>query len=376
MQVGTRVREFFRWFYRYRSIRLTPEGTRFVVLALAIGVAAINTGNNLLYLLLAMMLSLIVVSGILSEQSLRDLEIRRLWPRELFANRPATASLYLRNGKPRLPTFSLHLQDVVAGATVDRGIHLLHLAPQASTLQHFPLLVPRRGLYRIEAIKLQTRFPFGLFLKTATRPDEEELIVFPELAPLPERMTRELAALGHEQSAARKGQGTDLHNLRAYRPGDDSRTIHWRTTARLAQVTVKETEAEDQQKVMLIVPTVCPQPSSRERDAAFEEALSLAASLIEHFDGAGYAVGLTVGTLAIPPDAGQGQRDALFRALALCTPDYLGAATDEQARRDRSASLPVPSSGALTVLVLAWPDPLVEAALPGVDCTIRAWESA
>src|SRR2546426_12793719 len=80
-----RIREFFRWFYRYRSLRLTPERVRFLLLTLAVGVAALNTGNNLLYLLLAMMLSLIVMSGILSEQCLRHLVIRRRIPEHVFA---------------------------------------------------------------------------------------------------------------------------------------------------------------------------------------------------------------------------------------------------------------------------------------------------
>ncbi|TLY20952.1 MAG: hypothetical protein E6K66_09515, partial [Nitrospirae bacterium] len=58
---------FVRGMSRWRSIRLTSEGTRFLLFTFGIGLAAINTGNNLFYLLLAMMLSLIVISGLLSE---------------------------------------------------------------------------------------------------------------------------------------------------------------------------------------------------------------------------------------------------------------------------------------------------------------------
>src|SRR5713226_9158843 len=98
-----RVREFFRWFYRYRSLRLAPEGIRFLLLTFAVGVAALNTGNNLLYLLLAMMLSLVVMSGILSEQCLRHLAIYRRPPAHIFANSPATVTLSIANRHPRLP---------------------------------------------------------------------------------------------------------------------------------------------------------------------------------------------------------------------------------------------------------------------------------
>src|SRR5256885_14140490 len=126
------LREFVRRLYHYRSISLTSEGTRFVLLSFAVGIAAINTGNNLLYLLLAMLLSLIVISGLLSEQCLKRLDVRRHLPDYLFANQPTTVSLSITNRKLRIPSFSLRVMDVVQGAAVDRGLRLLHLPPQAS----------------------------------------------------------------------------------------------------------------------------------------------------------------------------------------------------------------------------------------------------
>ncbi|MEK6694779.1 MAG: DUF58 domain-containing protein, partial [Nitrospirota bacterium] len=181
-----RIREFFRWFYRYRSLRLTPEGTRFLLLTLAVGMAALNTGNNLLYLLLAMMLSLIVMSGILSEQCLRRLVIRRVIPDNMFANRPATVTLAVANRQPRLPSFSLRVLDIIEGKAVDRGIHILHLPAGASVSQSYPVLFTRRGRHRIDGVKIQTRFPFGLFIKSANLFLISDLVVYPELRPLPE----------------------------------------------------------------------------------------------------------------------------------------------------------------------------------------------
>jgi len=64
---GARFRSQLRYLATRRSIRLTSEGTRFLLFTIGIGVAAVNTGNNLFYLLLAMMLSVVVISGVLSE---------------------------------------------------------------------------------------------------------------------------------------------------------------------------------------------------------------------------------------------------------------------------------------------------------------------
>ncbi len=311
-----KLREFLRWFYRYRSIRLTPDGTRFVLLTLAIGVAAINTGNNLLYLLLAMMLSLIVMSGILSEQCLRQLEIQRLLPQEVFANRPTTGGFSIANRKPRLPTFSLRVMDVIGSTAIDRGIHLLHLPPQTVTVQSYPLLISRRGRYRLDGIKLLTKFPFGLFLKAANLPLQDELVVYPEIRPLPESLVHDLTALGHAQSIPRRGPGVALYNLRGYQAGDESRAIHWKTSARQARLMVKETEAEDQRHVTLALPTAVPETES----ARFEKAVTLTASLIAFFHEQGYAISLILGAIMLPHDSGQAHLHRLFHALALCQP--------------------------------------------------------
>jgi uncharacterized protein (DUF58 family) len=362
-----RIREFLRWFYHYRSIRLTPEGMRFVLLTLAVGVAAINTGNNLLYLLLAMLLSLIVISGMLSEQCIRHLEIQRLLPEHITANRPTTAALRIANRKPRLPTFSLRVMDVVAGTPIDRGIHVLHLPPNGSSLQSYPVLIAKRGRYRIEEIKLLTRFPFGLFLKATTLPLESETVVYPEPLALPEHLVQDLTVMGHEQTVSRRGPGADLYNLRAYQTGDDSRTIHWRTSARHAQLITKETEAEDQRRVTVALSTDIP-PGGED---AFERAVSFTASLLALFHERGYAVGLVVGPDEHPARQGLLHLHRLLRALGLCE------ATPAQAH-----PIPPPlrnvglrtGAGELTLLVLPCPDSRFPAACGAVSRVLRADE--
>jgi len=367
-RVFERVREFFRWFYRYRSIRLTSEGVRFLLLTLAIGIAALNTGNNLLYLLLAMMLSLVVMSGILSEHSLKQVTIRRRTPDHIFAGRPAAATLSVMNRKPRFPTFSLRVMDLIEGKAIDRGIHLLHVPPRGSVIRSYPILFARRGLHRIEGIKLLTRFPFGLFIKGATLPLETELVVYPESKPLPKVLVHDLAALGSEQAVPRRGEGVGLHNLREYQPGDNSRAIHWKTSARQSRLIVRETETEDQRHVTLAFPTAGPS----DQQAAFEQAVVLVASLAKHFHERGYAVRLLVGDQEVPYGIGEAHLYRIFRALALCNPTPV------------KESEPLPEGfltlgdrtalGELTVVILPWPDPRLTTACHGVSRVVNVWE--
>ena len=84
-----------------RQLRFTQEGRYLVLISLGIGFAAINTGNNLLYLMLGMLLSIIIVSGILSEHTLRKLVVRRVLPETAFAGRPFLVGVIVENQKTR-----------------------------------------------------------------------------------------------------------------------------------------------------------------------------------------------------------------------------------------------------------------------------------
>src|SRR3989304_4329171 len=101
--------KIFRFIYRNRSLRFTKEGVSFVLFSLAVGIAAVNTGNNLLYLILAMMLSLIIVSGILSEQCLKHLAITRRFPNQFFAGAPGTLQVRVTNHHRLFPSFSIQV---------------------------------------------------------------------------------------------------------------------------------------------------------------------------------------------------------------------------------------------------------------------------
>ena len=68
-----------------RKFRLTREGRAFLLVTVGVGFAAVNTANNLLYLLLGLLLSLLLVSGVLSDLALWKLRVQRRIPQRLFA---------------------------------------------------------------------------------------------------------------------------------------------------------------------------------------------------------------------------------------------------------------------------------------------------
>lgn len=339
---------FFRLF-RYRSIRLTPDGVGFVLLAVGIGVASINTGNNLLYLLFAMMLSLIMISGILSERCFKHIHVSRRLPSTIFANQPSTAAFVIVNGSARFPIFSLRMMDVIDGKVAAHGVQLLNLPPGQTTIQSYFFSPSRRGWYRVEGIKLMTRFPFGLFIKAAILPLEAHVLVYPEVKSLPSTLLDDLAALGHDRAAPHRGQGTALHNLRLYQPGDDSRSIHWRTTARKSLLIVRETEAEEQRRVTIILQMLYPDSAGSEKVLKdFEKAVILAASLAVFFADRQYEIRLVAGEQELAYETGQSHLLSILGLLAVCRPVF-----DMKSRRNG----PLLHQGSEpTIHVVAWPD--------------------
>src|SRR5207237_5523139 len=119
----------------------------------------------------------IIVSGILSEQSLRGVRVERRLPSVATAGQPALIGLQARNGKRRAPSFSLEIRE--RGGDV-AGHGFLVLLPAAQSAEVAYRFVPqRRGLHRFEQIEVSTRAPFGLLAKSRQMASTDWMVGFP-----------------------------------------------------------------------------------------------------------------------------------------------------------------------------------------------------
>jgi len=292
--------------------------------ATGLGVAAVNTGNNLAYLLCSMLLALITVSGTLSDLSLRRLRVRVTPPDEVYAGRAALFTLVLANGKRWLPSHSIDL--AVPGGRPG-VLHVARLAAREERVGATELTMPLRGRHRLSALQVVTRFPFGLFTKTWPVRVDTEILVFPTVTGVGRERLRELGAAG-EGATRRRGLGHELYNLRPYRTGDEPRLIHWPTTARAGVATVRETEEES------VLDTRIRLVGTGTRDAErLERGLAEAASLAVHLIRAGVAVELVGSGVWVPSGHGRSQERAILTALAVYAPPSPDGVTVVEGRR-------------------------------------------
>ena len=304
---------------------VTKEGGAYLGLSLIIGVAAFNTGNNLLFLVVAAMLSAIVVSGIVSAAILRALTLDVALPAEAFAGLTLLSRLTLQNRRRLMPAFSVSIvpekkkthfagrkwQRVIIGFPLKRPPHRQwfrvpdlqwRLAPNVPVPQaifqipaYFPyiparssssidmeLTFPRRGRFVQGALGISTRFPFSFLVKTRLVKLAREIIVYPSVEPTDE-FFEVLPLITGEQESHVRGRGYELYRIRDYLPEDTARHVDWKATAKSGSLKVREFSREDERRLRIVFDNPAPGVGTTQK---YEEVVALAASLAWHFAGA------------------------------------------------------------------------------------------
>jgi uncharacterized protein (DUF58 family) len=294
------------------GIRPTKVGIWFVVLTLLIGVAATNTGNNALYMVVALMLAALIVSGVLSRNDVRKVVVDVEPPDEIFAQSPAAFDVAITNRSRLLPRWLLLVSFSDHAPTL-----LCPSLPRGSGHRAVvELEFPRRGLHRIDAVHLATLFPFGLFRKGMRQRLDREVLVFPRLAPGAHLVRRSTSAIGETQDH-RAGWGHDLHSLRVLRPGDDPRRIHWKQTARTGSLIFMERQAERSRRITVVLDNALDPARGAAGAAELEVRISEAAAAALAYLQAGFEVELVTRTERIGFGTGVRQRRRILETLAL-----------------------------------------------------------
>ena len=306
------------WLEPPRRLRPTRAGWWFIVGVIAVGAAAVNTGNNLLYFVLGMMLGAIVVSGILSERNLRGLRIERSVPGNVTAGEPANLAFVVTARRAALPILALQVLD--RGADAAASARVLRIDPGQTRRRAYLRTFPRRGVARVAQVEAATVFPFGLFRKSRWLDVASDIRVRPRVR---EVGVESLLGGSLDGVATRmvRGEGLELLGLRDHVRGDEARRIHWKATARVGRLIVKDPAREEPPAVVVRLET-----SGYASDAAFERAVEHAASLAAAFLREGWAAGLAIGDDVLPPSAAETALDEILDRLVDVTPAANAAA--------------------------------------------------
>ena len=314
---GRGAREKFTWnrllwalIYpqRRQRIKATLSGVLLIGLAFGIGSAAYNAANNILFITLSLLLACIVLSGVLSALNFRGVAWRLAITPPLRVGQEAVVTLGVRNTKKVLPTYGLWFDLLtravergpapkVESTLTARGMDVraaLNRADEAVTRERLFLksrldpageiamdwvFRPReRGRLYVELENVGSLFPFGFLSKSFAAGLRLEAVVWP--APVEYRRFPVAASrrpVGGERMA-RAGSGSDLLALRRYEQGDSHGLIHWKASARVGKLLVKQLAAESMEQFAVWLRT---DQETWTRKEQFELMVSFAATLVE-----------------------------------------------------------------------------------------------
>lgn len=306
----------------------TTGGAVFLGLLIIVGFSAWNTGNNLLFLVLAFLTSALIVSFFIGNFCLKKLDVKMRFPETIFAGQITPILVSLHNRKRIFPTYSVvaevrgkerersffvdELKNLlpekwaeklarppIVKHTLDYFIHVPRRTTVENRVEH---VFPKRGRFMISDFELSTRFPFAFFRHRRRLPAQEaQIVIFPRIFTLDEELEDLPLEVG-KFVVPRRGLGQDLLALRDYQPNDDLRRVDWKATARTRRLIVREFAAEDEKRVTIIFDPRLRQSAKdksktlRERIEEeqkgkelspalkrFEKGVSSAASLLAHF---------------------------------------------------------------------------------------------
>jgi uncharacterized protein (DUF58 family) len=301
---------------------ITREGLAYLGVAMVIGIAALNTTNNLLFIVLAAMLAAIIVSGFASAAVLRGLELDVDVGEIAFAGKPFMARFRLKNPRRWIPAFSVRvftqekktrkpklewrkaefvfpkhaekkwvrLNDLrlvrrpepeKPPQIFDKPVYFTFVPPDTTAEAEMELTFPKRGRYSHDTFLLATRFPFSFLMKSRRIKLTRDLLVYPALLESDDFLDV-LPLITGEYASMLRGRGSELYRIREHTPQDPARFIDWKATAKTGALKVREFTREDERRMRIVFDNAAPGEVSYE---AYEHAVSVAASLAWHFTG-------------------------------------------------------------------------------------------
>jgi uncharacterized protein (DUF58 family) len=339
----SRSQKSVRRFFPY-TFKITREGFLFLLCVFVLSLAAINSGNNLLFIILASLLSAIVVSGIISRNSLRQVSLSLQLPENVFVGDIVSIKVTMKNLKRIFPSFSIRVED----SNLNRERSLLsrigkrifrsrHKEDETGAenramfrqAAYFPILrageirselttqsFPRRGLYSLQGFTVSTRFPFGLFRRGEYIGAKGEILVYP--------LTQEVSSFFHllpflpgHLEGHHVGLGENLFSIRKYQEGENARIIDWKASAKTGELMAREFAREEESKLCLILDTGIDTLAKTGMEKNFEKAVSLAAGITAHFLGEGASLEYLTPEEYIPRGTGTQQLYRILRSLAV-----------------------------------------------------------
>jgi uncharacterized protein (DUF58 family) len=259
---------------------LTRRGWSLAGAALGLTVAGRLLGTVELWVVATGIVLLLATSAIWARTRRYDLVARRaVHPARLHVGGEGRVDLALANHSDRT-TPLLVVTDVFDNGRRAARFVLPSLPPGETARAAYRLPTTRRGRFRIGPLAVSVSDPFGLARRTWTLSTVNEALVCPRvhdiLAPR-QAGGRQVASIETVHARAQAADGEEFLTLREYEVGDDLRHVHWRSTARVGELMIRQDEAQWRARSLVVLDT----RATAHDGGSFEIAIEATASVVD-----------------------------------------------------------------------------------------------
>jgi uncharacterized protein (DUF58 family) len=285
-------------------IQINKAGFLYILLTLLIGFSAVNTGNNLVYIVTSALLSYMMISGIFGSRNLHAVDVSLEFPAEIYAGADVPVRVRLVNRRKLMPAFLIRI------AVNGREILIPVINARSTVQESLQVCFQRRGRHTVQHLRLSSVFPFNFFTRFRTIPLKLDLVVFPR--PVTCRLTRQSHSQNRSKGEASSdvaGFESDLRSIRNYVSGDPVKYISWKSTAKTGLLKTKELSSIDMEHFIIDMDRM------EKRD--LEHTVSCVTYTVLKLLRTRTPVGLHVDGETLKPDASAAHRLRILTKLAL-----------------------------------------------------------
>ena len=291
---------------RYKVIGVHTAGVIYTLVSTGLGLVAINSGNNLMYLITAMLLGFLLSSGISGRRNLYGAELSVSFPDEIYAEEQCAVNINITNKRRSAPIYFISVE-----FGKDEAFFPL-VKPGQNTNSSILTMFRIRGRHKAGLFYITSIYPFNLFKRFSHVYVEDEIVVFP----YPLKCSPDSIFINEnpedDNSAKDSGKAiteTDVAGLRPYAEGDSIRRVHWKSSAKTGKLNTKLYEGEETGAGRIIALDTLV-------SAGIEKGLSMASYAISESIKSGAPIGMLIHGKLIPPSAGRTHKLLLLEMLA------------------------------------------------------------
>ncbi|MFN8674709.1 MAG: DUF58 domain-containing protein [Candidatus Sericytochromatia bacterium] len=268
-----------------------------IVVTIFLFLAATNIQGGWLFIIDSLLVSLIIFSAIYPSFQLKNLIITRKFKKSIQEDELLEIEVIIENiSKKNISFIGLQENQIIKknGYSIKLlgSSFFINILPNEQKKFSYTIKPDIRGIYNFSDLKIISDGPFGLFRYTKNISVKDSIYVYPNIESINYLDFQGNRNLSYKSTSKTKAEANSSIpvNIKDYKRGDSQKLIHWKSTARVGKLMVKELEAEQSLSVKIFIDTEKNKNYGTAKNNNFELLIKKAIAIFKYFYSKGYFV--------------------------------------------------------------------------------------